>query len=589
MRAKTTGSGAREDSRNLGRGSSRGVVARGEKEFQQPHQPQQNQELWNQRSPGRDGLDESKNGVFALLLSNFGVHIAATSFLPGLPAMLALSHLKPAWWQFITAAFVHANWDHLFGNAFSLLVFGRMVEEEEGAFGLWVTYLVCGVAGNVASYLSSPHSATVSLGASSAVFGLFAVGVLTKVRLDLRRMLEALVLGAVRALGRVAGLLCSRVVGRISSVHASIRASPGNGSFFSFFSAVRLAAGDVRDGGRPEWGDDGGRVECGALGTSGWRDRRRAVGAALVEVAQRRRRFLNPLISPEMSLVTTRFDPASCVGELILNNPTQANALTPRMLELLPGALAGLLAASARCVVVHAIGHSKHFCAGLSIDALSQSSESAGDAAGCQARRRWAFRAYIRGLQRVISRFEECEVPVIAAVHGACVGAGVDLITACDIRLCTTSAAFCVKEVDLGIVADMGTLSRLPGIVGDGIARHLSLTGETIDGARAREVCLVSEALPTEEALRSSAMEMARSIAAKSTLAVSGTKEVLLFQRDHGRVDDSLRYVASLNASILPDNEDVKSILRDARGRSGTSTQRRTQQRSTESTFSSKL
>jgi enoyl-CoA hydratase len=99
----------------------------------------------------------------------------------------------------------------------------------------------------------------------------------------------------------------------------------------------------------------------------------------------------------------------------------------------------------------------------------------------------------------------------------------------------------------------------------------------------------VSEALPTEEALRSSAMKMARSIAAKSTLAVSGTKEVLLFQRDHGRVDDSLRYVASLNASILPDNEDVKSILRDARGRSGTSTQQRTQQRSRESTFSSKL
>lgn len=170
---------------------SLGVVARGGRELQ------------HQRSPGLDGLDDNKNGVFALLLINFGVHIAATSFLPGLQSMLALSHLAPTWWQFITAAFVHANWDHLFGNAFSLLVFGRMVEEEEGAFGLWVTYLVCGIAGNVASYVSAPHSATVSLGASSAVFGLFAVGVLTKVRLDLRRMLEALVLGAVRSLTRL--------------------------------------------------------------------------------------------------------------------------------------------------------------------------------------------------------------------------------------------------------------------------------------------------------------------------------------------------------------------------------------------------
>ncbi len=156
---------------------------------------------------------------------------------------------------------------------------------------------------------------------------------------------------------------------------------------------------------------------------------------------------------------------------------------------------------------------------------------------------------------------------MIAAVHGACVGAGIDLITACDIRLCTTSASFCVKEVDLGIVADMGTLSRLPGIVGDGIARQLSLTAETIDGARAKEICLVTEALPTIDALRSAAMKMAMNIAAKSPIAVSGTKEVLLFQRDHGRVGDSLQYVATLNASILPDNEDVKSIIRDVRER----------------------
>lgn len=268
-----------------------------------------------------------------------------------------------------------------------------------------------------------------------------------------------------------------------------------------------------------------------------------------------------------MSLVT-RIDPTSRVGELILSNPTQSNALTPGLLAELPGALAELIEAGAGCVVVHAIGVSKNFCAGLSIDALSQGSDPAGDAAGgCQARRRWSFRAYILGLQRVMSIFEECPVPVISAVHGACVGAGVDLITACDIRLCTASATFCVKEVDLGIVADMGTLSRLPGIVGDGIARQLSLTAETIDGKRAKEICLVSEVLPTEDDLLSFAMKMAASIGGKSRLAVTGTKEVLLYQRDHGRVEDSLRYVATLNASILPDNEDVQSIMRDMRRR----------------------
>ena len=265
-----------------------------------------------------------------------------------------------------------------------------------------------------------------------------------------------------------------------------------------------------------------------------------------------------------MNRVETRLDPSSLVGELLLRNPTQSNALTSEMLEALPGALAGLLQAGARAIVVHSIGVSKNFCAGLSLESLSKSSTSPGnDDVGCQARRRWAFRDHILGLQRAMTVFEECRVPVIAAVHGACVGAGVDLITACDIRLCTTSARFCVKEVDLGIVADMGTLSRLPGIVGDGIARHLSLTAETIDGTRAREISLVSEALPSEEALRESAMNMAVSIARKSPVAVAGTKEVLLYHRDHGRVHDSLAYVATLNSSLLPGNEDVEHIMRD--------------------------
>ena len=150
---------------------------------------------------------------------------------------------------------------------------------------------------------------------------------------------------------------------------------------------------------------------------------------------------------------------------------------------------------------------------------------------------------------------------VLQAIHGACVGAGVDLITACDIRLSTESARFCVKEADLGIVADMGTLSRLPGIVGDGIARQLSLTAETIDGVRARELHLVSDVMPSEAALLDAAMVMARGIASKSPLAVAGTKEVLLYQRDHGRVEDSLRFVATLNASLLPDSEDVAIVL----------------------------
>jgi len=136
------------------------------------------------------------NGVFAMLLLNFVLHGIAYFWSPPWIQSLALSHWHPKPWQFVTAAFVHANWEHLFGNAFSLLVFGRMVEEEEGALGLWLTYLVCGVSGNVASYISSPGSASLSLGASSAVFGLFIVGVLTKMRPSIKRLMEAAILGS---------------------------------------------------------------------------------------------------------------------------------------------------------------------------------------------------------------------------------------------------------------------------------------------------------------------------------------------------------------------------------------------------------
>lgn len=137
-----------------------------------------------------------QNGVFAMLLVNFALHAVAYFWNPAILHSLALSHAHPKPWQFITAAFVHANWDHLFGNAFSLLVFGRMVEEEEGAFGLWATYIICGICGNLASYLSSPGTASISLGASSAVFGLFVVGVLSKFRPSIRQLLEATILGS---------------------------------------------------------------------------------------------------------------------------------------------------------------------------------------------------------------------------------------------------------------------------------------------------------------------------------------------------------------------------------------------------------
>ena len=145
------------------------------------------------------------NGVFLLLLINVALFVADQWLHVGFVKSLYLNHMHPRWWQFVTSIFCHANWAHLSGNIFFLYVFGKIVEEEEGAFGVWFSYLFTGIGAGLASYIMLPKAAggllgvgaaaTVSLGASGAVFGLFAIGVLTKIRADFRKLLEAVILG----------------------------------------------------------------------------------------------------------------------------------------------------------------------------------------------------------------------------------------------------------------------------------------------------------------------------------------------------------------------------------------------------------
>ncbi|KAK9820008.1 hypothetical protein WJX72_005045 [[Myrmecia] bisecta] len=139
-------------------------------------------------------IGNSGNGVFSLLLLNLGVFVASNILQLPRTRLLFLDHAAPRWWQFITCAFCHASWDHISSNLFLLYFFGRIVEEEEGWFGVWGTYLICALGGSLASYYTMP-AATMSLGASGAVFGMFAVAVLTKLRFNLKKLLECLILG----------------------------------------------------------------------------------------------------------------------------------------------------------------------------------------------------------------------------------------------------------------------------------------------------------------------------------------------------------------------------------------------------------
>ncbi|KAG5520566.1 hypothetical protein RHGRI_033220 [Rhododendron griersonianum] len=161
-------------------------------------------------------------------------------------------------------------------------------------------------------------------------------------------------------------------------------------------------------------------------------------------------------------------------------------------------------------------------------------------------------------MQDTITAIERCRKPVIAAIHGACIGGGIDIITACDVRYCTESAFFSVKEVDLGITADLGTLQRLPSIVGYGKAVELALSARRFSGSEAKELGLVSRVFGSKDAMDEGVQAIAEEIAAKSPLAVTGTKAVLLRSRDL-TVVQGLDYIATWNSGMLLSDDLVEA------------------------------
>jgi len=167
---------------------------------------------------------------------------------------------------------------------------------------------------------------------------------------------------------------------------------------------------------------------------------------------------------------------------------------------------------------------------------------------------KWRLLKRIGALQDTMSCIERCRKPVIAAIHGYCIGAGLDMVTACDIRLCSRDAVFSLKEAAVGFVADVGVLQRIPLIVGQGIARELAYTAKTIDAVRAREILLVNEVFDDQAALTAGAQAMAEAIAANAPLAVEATKDVLNYGVGKS-IDDGLRYVASMSTNIVPSKD----------------------------------
>ncbi len=209
-----------------------------------------------------------------------------------------------------------------------------------------------------------------------------------------------------------------------------------------------------------------------------------------------------------------------------------------------------------RAIIVRAAD--KVFTYGLDLKAAF-SEHGALMGGGGMAGARMELRALVKKLQVPFTVLAEAPVPVIAAVHGWCIGGGIDLITACDMRLCTEDAKFSVRETKIAIVADIGTLQRLPRIVGQGHARELAFTGRDFDAAHALRIGLVNRVLPDREALDRAAMELAEEIAANAPLTVRGVKQILNFGEGK-TVAEGLDYVATWNAAFLA-SEDLGEAI----------------------------
>ncbi|MFF0493164.1 crotonase/enoyl-CoA hydratase family protein [Nocardia sp. NPDC004068] len=245
------------------------------------------------------------------------------------------------------------------------------------------------------------------------------------------------------------------------------------------------------------------------------------------------------------------------VARVTLTGPGKGNAMGPDFWRELP-LIFGELDADAEVRAIVLTGSGRHFSYGLDLPAMSPSfAPLLGDRA--LAAPRTAFLDDIRRMQAAVTAVADCRKPVVAAVSGWCVGGGLDLIAAADIRLASAEATFSLREAKVAIVADVGSLQRLPGIIGEGHLRELAYTGKDIDAARAEKIGLVNDVFPDQEAVLAAADALAREIALNPPLVVRGIKDVLEQPRA-GRIADSLRYVSAWNAAFLP-SEDLTEAL----------------------------
>jgi len=259
------------------------------------------------------------------------------------------------------------------------------------------------------------------------------------------------------------------------------------------------------------------------------------------------------------NFVYIRLDRKDDIAEVVLNRPNKLNSMTNDFFGEI-GRVFQLISddPSIRVAIVWAEG--KLFTAGLDLKEAATSLMPSKSDDQCNATENLKLYKHIKWIQDNLSNIQSCKKPVIAAIHGECIGGGVDLVTACDIRLCTADAGFSVKETQLAIVADLGTTQRLPKLIGKGPAREMCFTGDRVNATKALRYNLVNEVFADKQQLLEGARSLAKKIAANSPLVVQGTKKVLNYVDEHS-IADGLEYVALHNSAFLLSNDLTEAVM----------------------------
>jgi len=242
------------------------------------------------------------------------------------------------------------------------------------------------------------------------------------------------------------------------------------------------------------------------------------------------------------------------IAHLVLNRPQELNTMHMVFWRELDGVLQQLHASrEARVLVISSTG--KHFSAGMSLDAFGASVSMDDQSAEGRA----AIADLLWELQSTFTRLENLRIPVIVALQGGCIGGAVDMVTACCLRYASADAFFCIQEINIGMVADVGTLQRLPKLIPMAVVKELAYTGRRMGAEQALQYGLVNQVLPDAESTLAAAMKAAQEIASKPPVAIWGTKQALHYARDHS-TEDALKQMGWLQSGIWS-NQHVQEAI----------------------------